>query len=776
MSIIAALFPLRSAQAQAATLATSGGQLSLQRAEEAFKTARYDEALALFGSALKNPFITPRDRAHALCRKGLIGSIRNGFSEAQENLEQSIKPKLLPVEDQSTCSFALLQIYVGRGMNSEAVTLVGGMGAPALNPQYQARVWAFAAESARKIADTKNEVIYLQRLRQTMESKGIKEVPLKILGHRVVSLAEVNKRLGTDAQETQTTPEAPPQSPSPAPASKPDETAPSAAAMKTAQLTQVAAQSPATLSAPLAASSPAPLPTPVPATSLAAGVTPVAETTSPVQSNDRYQKLATFINTTLRQTELGDWNGAKQRWSLLSERNLVGPLQLVSGFSPNVPAILARLESIRTSEIRNLRIGILVPSDPEFSTVSFRVLRAASAFLSSPGSNGIPIEIFVRSAAADPGAVEGAAMNLILSDRVHAIIGPISSALTLGAVAAVRPFGVPLFALGPVSDTATLSSPYLVRMGVQARSQSMVLVPHLKEQGLTNFAILAPNDAYGLEMTRAMSTVAAEQNLPVERTTYYDSESDVFKDGVEAALGSQDKAARKEEFEAAAEELRKQALLEKRKFDPAEVKLPPIIRFDALFVPDSLRRARVIASTFAFLDAKNLRFVGDRQWSEGDNRRSIADDFLNGARAPVATPGKYLGHLVLNLGGIPENPRAAIGMDLERQVFDAFLLARQGHFLAGGLNGNLMVRGLKEKTWNLEGTTLISGISPSGEPLTKFELKAFINGGLTADVPPWSGETWKEDLATWVTAQSPGRKNQKTNQKPTKPSKSAAQK
>jgi hypothetical protein len=142
LSLIAALFPLRSAQAQAATLATSGSQLSLQRAEEAFKTARYDEALALFGSALKNPFLTPRDRAHALCRKGLIGSIRNGFSEAQENLEQSIKAKLLPAEDQSTCSFALLQIYVGRGMNTEAVTLVGGMGAPALSPQYQARVWA----------------------------------------------------------------------------------------------------------------------------------------------------------------------------------------------------------------------------------------------------------------------------------------------------------------------------------------------------------------------------------------------------------------------------------------------------------------------------------------------------------------------------------------------------------------------------------------------------------------------------------------------------------
>jgi hypothetical protein len=772
LAIIVALFPFRSTQAQAATLASSGNQLSLQRAEDAFKTARYDEALSLFSAALKNPFITPRDRAHALCRKGLISSIRNGFSEAQENLEQSLKANLLPAEDQSTCAFALLQIYVGRGMNTEAVTLAGGMGAPALTPQYQARVWAFAAESARKIADTKNEVIYLQRLRQTMESKGIKEVPLKILGHRVVSLAEVNKRLGTDAQETQTSPAAAPQAPSPAPASKSDETAPSAAAMKTAQVSQDATQSSANLSAPLAASSPAPSP--------ASGATPVPETTSTAQSNDRYQKLATFINTTLRQTELGDWNGAKQRWSLLSERNLVGPLQLVSGFSPNVEAILARLESIRTSEIRNLRIGILVPSDPEFSTVSFRVLRAASAFLASPGSNGIPIEIFVRSAAADPGAVEGAAVDLILGNNVHAIIGPISSALTLGAVAAVRPFGVPLFALGPVSDSATLSSPYLIRMGVQARSQSMVLVPHLKEQGLTNFAILAPNDAYGLEMTRAMSTVAAEQGMPVERTTYYDSESDVFKDGVEAALGSQDKAARKEEFEAAAEELRKQALLEKRKFDPAEVKLPPIVRFDALFVPDSLRRARVIASTFAFLDAKNLRFVGDRQWSENDNRRSIADDFLNGARAPVATPGKYLGHLVLNLGGIPENPRAAIGMDLERQVFDAFLLARQGHFLAGGLNGNLMVRGLKEKTWNLEGTTLISGLSPSGEPLTKFELKAFVNGGLTSDVPPWSGETWQEDLAAWVTAQSPGRKNQKTNQKatqkPAKSSKSAVQK
>lgn len=276
-----------------------------------------------------------------------------------------------------------------------------------------------------------------------------------------------------------------------------------------------------------------------------------------------------------------------------------------------------------------------------------------------------------------------------------------------------------------------------------------------------------------------MSSAATELSMPVERTTYYNSESEVFKDGVEASLGPQDKASRKEEFEVAAQELRKQALLQKRKFDPAEVKLPPIVRFDALFVPDSLRRARVIASTFAFLDAKNLRFIGDRQWSDGDNRRSIADDFLNGARAPVAISGKYLSHLVLNLGGIPDNPRAAAGLDLERQVFDAFLLARQGHFLAGGLNGNLMARGLKEKTWHLEGTTVISGVSPSGEPLTKYELQAFLNGGLTSVLPTWSGETWQEDLDTWVTAQSTGRKPQKSNTKAAKtakPSKPAAQK
>ena len=182
---------------------------------------------------------------------------------------------------------------------------------------------------------------------------------------------------------------------------------------------------------------------------------------------------------------------------------------------------------------------------------------------------------------------------------------------------------------------------------------------------------------------------------------------------------------------------------QKRKFDPSSIKLPALVRFDAIFLPDSLHKARVIASTFAFHDAKNIRFLGDRQWDDGQNRRSIADKFLNGARVPVPVNGRYLDHLLFNLG----YSQKTIPLDLERQVFDAFILARQAHYLAAGVNGALMISSLKEKTWKLEGTTHMSGMTLKGEPVTQYGLASYQNGVVSERLPSWVGAEWVDRIS-----------------------------
>jgi ABC-type branched-subunit amino acid transport system substrate-binding protein len=662
---------------------------SLGRAEEAFRAGKLDIAKALYGAALANAFITPKDRALALCRKGLISSMKGGFNEALQPLESSLRDNLLPAETHGTCSFALLQILVLQGKSTEAVALLDGLGEPKLTPQYQARAWALGAESARKAGNTEREVVYLQRLMMLMDSAGINAVPLRILGRRVVSRTEVQKRLGIAS--------APAAAPALAPAASTTQTEPSGSAA------------------------------------------------------DRVQKLTSFLAQTLSETRRGSWAAADQKWQMIETRNLMEPTAQLTGFAPPVAAIRARLNHLQKGDPRSLRIGVLVPADTALAPLTHRIMRSVSAFLASPGVKGAVVTTHVRAVAADPGAVEGAALDLVLKENVSVIVGPIASALVWGAIPVAETFGVPLFALGPVAEGAAQSNPMVVRMGVLADSQTSNLAAQAKEAGLNNIAILAPNDAYGVEMARSMARAAQAVALPMERTTYYEAGSDVFRDGVQAALGPQSPESRPDDFKEAIAEARQLAASQKRKFDPAAVKLPARVRFDGIFVPDTLQRARVIASTFAFFEARGLRFLGDRQWATTENRRSMADDFILGARVPVLMAGRYSKHLAANLGLPPlEGDFLQGSLDLERQVFDALLLARQGQYLANGLNGFEMIRGLKEKTWKLDGTSQISGVTPTGEPRTDFGMRAFRSPGLTPDLPVWTGEGWQESLASWA--------------------------
>lgn len=658
-------------------LPTVAGATSLERAEKLFGEKKYDEAAKLFDSALQNAFITSKDKAYAQCRRGLILSLQGGFNQAREQLEPAVQSGSLSAELASTCSYALLQIYVLKNENQKAMDLIDQMGQPSFAPIYQARLWALGSDVAQRVGDTRKEVIFLERLVRVMQSLGIDRVELRILSSRVITLAEVLQRLGRPA------PPAGPGSPASATAN-----------------------------------------------------TEAKEISAKQASEGRqslFQRLSLYMSKTIQMSERGRWQSAHKRWTLLEQKNLGGMIRRLSGFSPPLEAVAQRFAALQKFPADAIRVGLIVPDEFQLTSVSHQILRSASAFLASPASNGVQIETFVRAVRPDAGAVEKATLDLILQDHVHVIIGPVSAALTLGALRAIELFGVPLFALGPVSDAPGLRSPFVVRMGVLAESQSQELVRHGKEQGLRNVSIMAPNDAYGVEMARSFSRVAKQEELPIENVTFYQAGSEVFNEAVQHALGPQDPSVREEEYQALIRELKKSAREEKRKFDPSEVKLPALVRFDALFLPDSLQNARVISSTFAFHDAPSIRYLGDFQWANGDRRPSIADEFLNGSRIPVPAEGKYLNHLLVNLGITDPQYK----LDIERQVFDALILIRQGHYLAKGLAGEELMRALKIKNWTVQGASQISGISDSGEPLTRFQLRSYARGALSTHLPDW---------------------------------------
>ncbi len=644
----------------------------LDAAEELFSKGQNDLALKKFEEVAKNPFGTSRDLSFARCRIGVIESINGDFETSRKNLENSLSSGALIKKHVSLCFYALLQIYVIQEANIEARTLLKKYPDPIFTPIYLARIWALGAEVGRRLQDSRTEVVYLQKLLALLEGQKLREVDLKILGDRKVTLAEVKSRLGVENKSISEEP------------------------VKHSEKKQ-----PQTTASPAA-----------------------------VASNH----ISSSVFSSASNSD--DWDAIKALSSGDSKTAapLFAKIKSLNSFGISIPIekINARLQSLNSDKPRMMRVGILLPWGPQFTKYKHRILRAVSAFSGSPAAQDVSFSYFIRGIGSDVGAAEQGALSLILEEKVHIILGPISGHQTMGALNSAQLFGVPLFALGPVSFSPEIFTKNIVRMGVLAKSQAHLLVPHLQNDlGFKNVAILAANDAYGAEMAGAFNAVCQESNFAVEQMRYYDVNQQVFQDTVQSVLGAQDFESRKDEFDASAKILRKKAESEKRKFDPREVKLSAKIRFDAIFIPESLPKMKYIASTMAFNEARNIRYIGDRTWSDGLGKVSIVDQFLNGARVPILSSGSFLSYLQTELETYEGS------LDLERQTFDALILVRQAQYRASGNNSQKMIAALHSSDFSAEGSSVYGPVDSQGEPKAKMTLSNYKNGKLVQQLLNW---------------------------------------
>lgn len=714
------------------------GQLSpLETAEAAFLKGSYDAALAKYNEILGNPFAATRDLALSRCRVGVIQSIRNDNANARKNLEESVATNAIPKGVSSLCHYALLQIYVLEGANEQARDIVRRMGEPTFSPVYIARTWALAAEVGRRLQDSKLEVISLQKLLALMEKTKQAAVELRILENKRLTLAEVKTRLGIEGTEpthaaagtkpaghAATTPGSVPHR------RKQTLTASSATAPSEFRASATASATP-TNSSSGSGQAPSVMPP-------GAGFSTTPDVGRPPMSgmpdaapSDALVQQGIELGQRLAQ---GDTAGALALLNAASTPENQRALMRSVGVGVNPDKLIGRLNTLLRDQPRQMRVGIILPAGTQLTRFKHRVLRAVSAFANSSAVQEMAYSFHIRGVHGDVGAAEDAALSLLMNEHVHAFVGPISALQALGVSDVAALYGVPVLALGPVAHASEFNGNALVRMGVLARSQAHAHIHHLQnELKLRNAAVFAPDDAYGFEMARAFGEAGRDRNFPITKTTYFDVGTDVFQESVVDALGPQDAQGRKDEIRKATQEARKKAQAEKRKFDPSEIKLPAYVNFDALFVPDALAKVKVIASTFAFNDAKTVRYLGDKFWAEGTGKASLADQFLNGSRVPSLTTGSFLVHLKRELG-------ATDGLlDLERQAFDALIFVRQSQYKAAGNNGARMCRAMRAQDWAAEGAGTYSGpVDRYGEPSARMSLFGYKAGKLTPELEPWN--------------------------------------
>ncbi len=292
-------------------------------------------------------------------------------------------------------------------------------------------------------------------------------------------------------------------------------------------------------------------------------------------------------------------------------------------------------------------IGVVLPLSGNFAAFGEEALRgvllAAGTFDAQlPVEQRPPIRIEVRDSGGSPGLAAAAVRELAQQEGVAAIIGPLLAKECEAAAVAAEAQRVPLLALTSRREVASGRS-FVFRVRTTPSDEVQALADHaMRELGARRFAILYPRDAYGSGVSGLFWEAVEERGGSVVALAAYDPEAVDFGAAIRRLVGYELLTAQEQALIAEREKLirsarrlpvEEAALVRteaRAMLGPNDEPLPPIVDFDAIFIPESHEKVALIAPQLAFHEATGARLLGTDAWNHPD-LVSIARKHVEGA-------------------------------------------------------------------------------------------------------------------------------------------------
>lgn len=263
--------------------------------------------------------------------------------------------------------------------------------------------------------------------------------------------------------------------------------------------------------------------------------------------------------------------------------------------------------------------------------------------------------LIVRDTAGFPAGAVQAAVSA-MNEGAGILLGPLFSANTKAVADIAAGRGVTVISF---SNDRTAAGGNVFLMGLLPSNQISRVLTHALSEGLTRFAILAPDTADGQRsVTQAGDIIARGGGQVVRTMTFLPDGSDLdsvvrlFADYDQRRLALEaERTALEAENTAAA----RRALARLRILDTLGD--PP---FEAVFLPVSAQQVREVATRLAFfdVDSKTIRFLGLGSWA--NEPALLSEPSLSGAwfaSPPADTWEAFKQHFESNFGTEP--PRIA---------------------------------------------------------------------------------------------------------------------
>lgn len=286
-----------------------------------------------------------------------------------------------------------------------------------------------------------------------------------------------------------------------------------------------------------------------------------------------------------------------------------------SVFKEDVLSIEKRIQCIVS--VSPNKVGVIVPLSGQYKSFGERFIKNIELFpnflrVEDPEENDLRyissdgFEFVFKDTQGDENRIEDLVMTLIQNENVIAIIGPVFIQESIKTAYLANKYHVPAIVLSR-KDNITQSGKYVFRNCLTNRMQATAIARYAIERlGIERFGIIFPNNSYGVELTNYFWDEVERNHKSVTGVEYYDVDQTTFTAPARKITGKfypELRAKRKtDEIELpkwakGLSGARLEALLKKMKTN-----LPPIIDFDALFIPDYYDKVSLVVPALAYED------------------------------------------------------------------------------------------------------------------------------------------------------------------------------
>ncbi len=248
------------------------------------------------------------------------------------------------------------------------------------------------------------------------------------------------------------------------------------------------------------------------------------------------------------------------------------------------------LRRIDGANIATQQIAVLLPLTDKYGAVGKQVGQALEfGYRQGRGDR----RLVVIDSGATPETAVAALEKAVIEDGVIAVVGPLLSEESVEVAAAAEALHVPLVSLSSGLDN-TSELQWVVQGMTTSRDQIEALLDQVMGvDGMKSFIVFAPESPYGTQSTAVFQEVVKERGGTVTAVEFYDpAATEMLEDA--KILGRKDYDARSREFWDL-----KQATKEAGG-NPGSVVLPPVLDFDAIFLPEKASRVPLACAALAY--------------------------------------------------------------------------------------------------------------------------------------------------------------------------------